>query len=161
MSSREEEAGYATLLEQCEEAVSELYKEYAKCFPHHKEPWQRLANDEIQHAEWIRTLRARIQDGSVHLSEQRRVQPERIVASLDQIAAEIVRARAGQMLIVDAFAAALRLEKDIIERKWFEFFETDSPELKRVFGSLAAETTRHAEALQRLWEAEVSRQQQR
>ena len=160
MSTRQEQADYTRLMERYEEAMSDLYKQYAAVFPRYKTAWQHLASAEIQHADWVRTLRARIQDGSVQVSEERSVEPERITGSLDRVANELVRAKGAAIIVVDAFATALQMEGEMIEKEWFGFFEADSPELRRVFQSLATETSKHVEALQKLWDAEVNRRQE-
>lgn len=140
MSTRQEQADYTRLMERYEEAMSDLYKQYAALFPRYKALWQRLASDEIQHADWVRTLRSRIEDGSVGLSEEHSVEPERITGLLDRVASELARAKQATIIIVDAIGAAVQLEREMIEKEWFGFFESDSPELKRVFQSLASET---------------------
>lgn len=150
MNSIEAQVNYTVLLERFEEAASELYKEYARSFPGHKAWWQRLAAEEIQHAEWVRTLRARIEDGSVRLDEQRTATTGQILEALDLVAAEVARAKQGDMTLATAVSVAAQLERKIVERDWFRFFDTDSPELKRVFASLGAETAKHMEFLQKI-----------
>ena len=150
MSSVEEQTSHARLLESYEEAMSGLYKEYAKLFPGHRADWQRLAEDEIQHADWVRTLRKRIEDGSVRLSQEHMVTAGQIMNALDRAAAEAARAQEGNLSLATAVATAAQLEREMLERNWFRFFDTDSDELKRVFQSLAVETAKHVEALQKL-----------
>jgi rubrerythrin len=152
MSSIEPQINHVTLLQGCEEAISRLYKEYARAFPAHRAPWQRLASDEIQHADWLHTLRARIEDGSVRLSESHMITARQILDAQDRVSAEIIRAEQGNVSVADSFRVALGLEGEMLEKDWFGFFDTDSPELKRVFQSLAAETAKHAETLRDLLE---------
>jgi len=147
MSSIEPQVNHVILLQGCEEAISRLYKEYAKAFPAHRAAWQRLASDEIQHADWLHTLRARIEDGSVRLSEAHMVTARQVLDAQDRVGAELIRVAQGSVSIADSFRVALGLEGEMLEKDWFRFFDTDSPELKRVFQSLAAETAKHAETL--------------
>jgi len=156
MSSIEPQVNHVMLLQGCEEAISRLYKEYAKAFPAHRAAWQRLASDEIQHADWLHTLRARIEDGSVRLSEAHMVTARQVLDAQDRVGAELIRVEQGNVSIADSFRVALGLEGDMLEKDWFRFFDTDSPELKRVFQSLAAETAKHAAMLKQLLE-EASR----
>jgi len=157
MESIEAQVNYAVLLERFEEAVSGLYKEYARLFPGHRVWWQHLAAEEIQHAEWMRTLRARIQDGSVRLSERQTATTGQILEALDLVAAEVERATQGDMTLAMAVSAAAQLERKIVERDWFRFFDADSPELKRVFQSLGAETAKHAEFLQQMSQEQATK----
>jgi len=159
MASQEEQVGYASLLERFEESIGELYKEYARLFPHHKRVWQGLADDEIQHADWVRTLRARIEDGSVRFSQEHVISPDHVLNALDGVARLLARAKEGRVLPVDGLAAALSLEREMIENEWFRFFETDADLIKRVLQSLGNDTRRHADSLQRLWDDDVNRPQ--
>ena len=156
MSSIEPQVNHVMLLQGCEEAISQLYKQYAKAFPAHRAAWQRLASDEIQHADWLHTLRARIEDGSVRLSESHMITTQRVLDAQDRVGAELIRAAQGSVSIADSFRVALGLEGEMLEKDWFRFFETDSAELKRVFESLAGETAKHAAMLKQLLE-EASR----
>ncbi|UCH33946.1 MAG: hypothetical protein JSV65_15505 [Armatimonadota bacterium] len=150
MSSIEEQTKHATLLERYEEAMSDLYKEYAGQYAGYESHWRRLAEDEIQHADWVRTLRKRIEDGSVRLSPEHMVTTAQIINALDRAAAEIARAQEGNTSLATAVAVASQLERDMLERNWFRFYDTDSDDLKRVFGSLAGETAKHVDALKKL-----------
>jgi rubrerythrin len=152
MTAIEAQLNHAILLQGCEEAISRLYKEYARAFPEHRAAWQRLASDEIQHADWLHTLRARIEDGSVHLSDAHLVSARQVLDAQDRVGAETMRVEQGNVSVADAFRVALGLEGEMLEQDWFRFFDTDSPELKRVFQSLAAETAKHAQTLRELLE---------
>jgi rubrerythrin len=159
MESIEAQVNHATLLERYEEAISALYKVYAQLFPELKDPWQRLAGDEIRHAEWMRTLRARIQDGSVRLSRQHMATTGQVLDGIDHMEIEMARAQEGNVSVVAALAIGVQLERSILERDWYRSFETDSAELQRVFQSLAAETAKHLEFLTKLSEERTRRQQ--
>lgn len=150
MWSKEGQLNLTRLLERVEEAVAELYKEYASQFPHHRDVWRSLSEDEIEHAAWLRSLRTRIEDGSIYLSEEHLVTSEEAIRSLDYISEELARARQGNLFLVDALNTALRLENSITEKEWFKFFAADPLELKDVLRSLGEQTQRHAEKLRGL-----------
>ena len=150
MSSRDEQVNHAQLLEGYEEAMSRLYKVYAASFSDHRQTWQKLAGDEIDHADWMRALRARIEDGSVRMRAERMVSPGQILDALSRAGSEFDRADQGNISLAEAFRTAMRLEHEMLENGWFTVFDTDSAELKRVFQSLADETRKHLATLEGL-----------
>ena len=52
--------------------------------------------------------------------------------------------------LINALSVALSIEESMIERKFFDVFETDSAELRDVLLNLAAETKRHREQVRKL-----------
>jgi len=148
MLSKETQLEVAKLLEQHELAISGLYKAYAQTFPKHKTAWQKLAMEEINHAERIHDFLTRLSDGSVQISATHSLLPEIIQASLDSIADELKKAQSQNMLPIDAIATAMDLEESMIEDKWFMSLQGDSPLVKRVLEALASGTRKHAQELQ-------------
>ena len=49
-----------------------------------------------------------------------------------------------------ALTTALRLEESLIEKRFFEVFDSDSPELKEVFQDLSRETEAHIEKIKHM-----------
>jgi hypothetical protein len=60
-----------TLMRQQEEKMQELYRTYAQLFPGHAAAWQRLSATEMEHADWVSILQAKLQEGSIPQNRSR------------------------------------------------------------------------------------------
>ncbi len=133
-----------------EEAVSRLYQAYADRFPFQKTFWSGLAADEMSHAGWIRGLHAKMREGSLSINRDRfKIQPVRGFTSY--LEREMASAREPGMSPINALSVALYIEESIIEQRFFEAFQPDAPELKRVLADLAAATKGHLEKVREEW----------
>jgi len=133
-----------------EEAVSRLYQAYADRFPVQKTFWSGLAADEMSHAGWIRGLHAKMREGSLSINRDRfKIQPVRGFTSY--LEREMASAREPGMSPINALSVALYIEESIIEQRFFEAFQPDAPELKRVLADLAAATKGHLEKVREEW----------
>jgi len=131
-----------TLLAENERAVGRLYQTYADKFPTHREFWLDLANEEQQHAEWLRRLLARVEEGLGC------VRPDRF----DVDSARDARARVERMIeetdrpdfsLTDALRAAKAIEETLVEAEYFEVFEGAAAEVLQVQYCLADATKNH------------------
>lgn len=132
-----------------EEAIGQLYEAYAVKFPDYADFWTALANDEKAHANWIRSLATNIEQGSLFFDD-RRFNKAAIRTFSDYVGQELAKVQ-QQMLLINALSITLYIEQALIERKYFEVFESDSPHLKSVLHDLAAATERHVEKVRQLW----------
>jgi hypothetical protein len=55
------------------------------------------------------------------------------------------------MPLITALSIALNIEQSMIERKFFETFDTDSAELKHVLHDLTASTNEHIKRVEKCW----------
>jgi hypothetical protein len=159
MIPKEIQMDIAKKMEQFEQAMSELYINYAKLFPKFEPLWRGLAVAETEHADWLHVFQARVADGMVHFNEAHIALADMIQTALEEIDREIEKAKKLKMLPIDALSAALRLEKSALEKGWCNSFDGDSDVLKRVLTALATDTNKHAQQLQELFDAEVEAMQ--
>jgi len=155
MIPKEIQMDIAKKMEQFEQAMSDLYINYAKLFPKFGPVWRELAVAETEHADWLHVFQARVAEGVVHFNEAHIALADMIQTALEEIDREIKKAKKLKMLPIDALSAALRLEKSALEKGWCNSFDGDSDLLKRVLTSLATDTNKHARQLQELFDAEV------
>ena len=127
-------------------AVSELYKVYATRFPEMADFWNHLANDEENHAEWIKTLNEEISKGNMVINPNRFKLPS-LQGLYDYIMGLIYKARRDDIPLtnINALALSKSLEDALIEKRFFEIFETDSVMLKNVLNKLRIATEKHRE----------------
>lgn len=134
-----------------EEAVSRLYQAYAEKFPTKKQFWTDLAADELTHAGWIRTLEAKYREGSLNFNRDRfKIQPVRGFSNY--LERELTNSRDPRMSVINALSTALYIEESVLENKYFEAVQTDTPELKRILNELATSTRTHLEKIRKEWE---------
>ena len=133
-----------------EETVGRLYSVYAERLPESSDFWNALAAEERSHARWIRRFKE--EDASAAMP----VKPDRfknvaIRTSIDHTEGEIAAARVGNIKPTNALSIANAIEQSLIESKFFEVFETDSIDLKRLLFKLRDETREHARTVLESW----------
>ena len=131
-----------------EEAVGQLYEAYASEFPEHEEFWSGLAMEEADHSNWIMELLRKVNEGSVSIYEGR-FHIEDVQRLQDYLNEQLIRAKQGNILFVEALSTALNIEKSLIERHFFEVFEGDSEKTRSVLEFLASATENHIGLIQR------------
>jgi hypothetical protein len=136
-----------------ESAIAELYRAYGKRFPEHKELFDGLATDEVRHARQIARFADKVRAGAVHV-DAGRFSAESILASLDDMRDRMAEANEAELSFAGALSAAIKIEDALIERRYFEIFDDDTPELKELLRVLEAETEEHRQRLGTAWEGE-------
>lgn len=127
-----------------EEAIGILYREYASRYPEYDSFWLGLSADEKEHAGWIQILIATIDQGELFIN-QSRFNEQAILSYLGYLQREQAKLRQGDTTLLNALAVTLYIEESLIERKYFEVFQSDAPKLKQVLENLAAATRTHIE----------------
>ena len=130
-----------------EETVAVLYEAYATKFPKESDFWNDLAKEEKTHASWIENFYNDKKD-LVSINDKR-FKPEIFEISLKYMSEKLDEAidRDAEITHKEALSVALGLETGMIERGYFEVFETDSAELKETLQNLAAATIKHTDKI--------------
>ena len=148
MAERQNPQAIIALMAENEESVARLYEAYAGRFPEHAGFWSGLAAEERDHARWLRELGSRVEEGTLFVNEDRfRREPIRVFR--EYLEGEL--RRQGPVPLARALSVALSTEQALIERRFFEVFETDSAELKHVLHDLASATEEHVRKVRDLW----------
>lgn len=127
-----------------EEAIGVLYQEYAKRYPDYSSFWSGLAHEEEEHACWIRAL-CSIASETGLVIKQGRFNEAALQTYCNYLGRELANVKQGDTTLLNALAATLYIEESMIERKYFDVFEADAPELKRVLLRLAEATEVHVD----------------
>ena len=138
------------VLREHEKVIGRLYAAYAARFPQDRDVWLGLSQEEQQHAAWIESLQAKVEQESSGLLVNR-FPVEAVKHSIDYVNKLIDNANRPDLTPVKAFSAALDLERALLENRYFEIFETDSAEVQHVLNSLAQGTKAHIERVQQAW----------
>lgn len=126
-----------------EEAVGALYRVYAKRFPDHGNLWSSLADEEDEHAGWIRVLCSTARAGGLSI-DRGRFRGEAIQTYLNYLSSELARVKQGETTLLNALSVTLYIEESLIESRFFEVFEADAPQLKQLLRNLESATKAHA-----------------
>lgn len=153
MEIKEHQLQILELLKGHEMGASELYAAYANKFPEHDKLWSGLSKEELDHADWVEKLTEMVRGGTVYFNEGR-FNPEALKNSLVELQNEIMKAKSGGLLLINALSTAYYFETALIERKFFEVFEGDSKELKHTLISLSDSTKKHQEIVKEALERE-------
>jgi len=153
MPSEVEQIQTLGLMAAHESALAELYRAYAKKLPGYEEFFGGLAADEVLHARMVAGFADEVKRGKVQVRPGR-FSSQEILSSLDFARARVAEAERGGMSLMEALSTAKDLEDALIERKYFEIFEDDGPELTRLLERLATETEAHRRKVTEAWERE-------
>ncbi|EKE18922.1 MAG: hypothetical protein ACD_9C00199G0002 [uncultured bacterium] len=135
-----------------EDRLNELYVKYAHQFPSRSEFWNGLAREEVGHGAWIRTLKSRIEDGSVKFGTDR-FNVDMINDFYTYVQQQELKINKG-MPLISALVAAKEIEELMLEKKFFEVFHGDSLELQTLLLALEYSTKNHRSVVIDAWEEE-------
>lgn len=132
------------LLRKNEEKISKLYKIYAEKFKDWNNFWSALASEEIEHADWLKILYSKVKDNSLYFNEGR-FNRQAIITFSDYLEKQLKNARNEDkdISVKYALGIALDIENALIERKYFEVFESDAAEMKRTLLNLKSAEEKH------------------
>jgi len=141
------------LLAEHEDALERMYHEYADKLPAWSDFWMHLAVEESRLAEMIRSLRCKVEDGSIRFNPNH-FSGETLRTSLDYVRGEAARAREQPIELAHALATARDVEGSLIEHRFFEAFDDDSDEVVGTLRSLAAAAAEHRDRTEEAWSAQ-------
>lgn len=133
-----------------ERDIRNLYKLYAEIMPHKRDFWITLANEENEHANWLIALKGQIETGCVTCREDRFN-----IQGIEKALAFIMRQRilAGKpgFDFMRALSTALDIEKLILEKKFYECYDSDCQEIRKILRDLRNDTENHVNRIEQVW----------
>ncbi len=145
--------GLIELMATHEETLSQLYQIYSQKYDFYQSFWQDIASEEIDHARWLHALNEKADRGELSFDEHLFKLPA-ITTSLEYLNQKVAQARMEDIPVLTALAISRDLENSMLEGKFFIVFQTDSPELKKVFSELEDATNLHAHKIKDLLDAQ-------
>ena len=139
-----------------EAGIADLYRAYAERLPEHREFLEGLADDEVGHARQIAGLAEWVKAGLVHVNPGR-FNEQSILSSLDFVRERVQEVKKAGVSPLAAFATGADIENAMIEKKFFEIFESDEAALEQLLRALAAVTSLHRRKLMEALEKERGR----
>jgi rubrerythrin len=138
------------MLAKNEEEIGELYKLYARVLPQYQDLWLELADDEMNHARWIRDFAKGVDKGTLVLNKK--LFPESTFNYYhDYMQGAMEKASKRGIEPMQAFTSALYMEQSLIEKRCFEAVDTGSAEFDKVALRLQQETIGHAKKIEDYW----------
>ena len=125
-----------------EEALAKLYTVFCEKIPRMRDFWYEMACEEKAHAEVLRHLGKKLGKELINFNS-RKTNIAALAASLDFISDRTNRFQKKDIGIFKSLAFALDQEQSMIENKYFEVFESDSPEIRKSLDLLREHTSRH------------------
>lgn len=122
--------------------LARLYKIFAVQFPDHKNFWQDLAKDELQHAGWIKQFYQAEKNDLIAFSEGK-VNAYAMNTFIENLEKIIQRAENGEINLKMAVSYTLDFERSLIEKNVFSHFEIIDKKLAGIMTKLESETRRH------------------
>jgi len=124
----------------------ELYWAFAENFPEHSKQWNKLAEEEKNHAFIIRGLAHALESEelkksffNVHISE--------IESAIAEIKKMITAAHGHSLTSAEAVKAAAGIERGLLESSVFTVFKTNDQKMTEVIKKLTQDTKSHFEQL--------------
>jgi len=149
MTGQPGEADIVSLLAEHEHVIGRLYRTYANRFPEHEEFWSRLADEEDQHASWLRRLLVRVEEG-LGCVRPDKFDPTKVKNSLARIERMIEEVDEPKSSTTDALNTALVIEESLLEAEYFEIFEGTAAEVVQVQYCLADAARDHYNRIQEM-----------
>lgn len=152
MDQREYQTSILKQMANNEESLSELYAIYMHKFPSRRDFWRSIAQEEVGHANWIRTLQAMVDSGTV-LFKEGRFNIDSLNDFNDFIKKQENKAK-NEIPLIEALVSSKELEETFLEKEFFRVFEGDGPELETLLLALEYSTKNHREIITKAWQEE-------
>ena len=135
------------LLHKIELSVAELYRRFSHSFVEDRVLWESLSRDELSHAALVIELKnTLLKNGSPF--ELGKVNLLALNTYRQGIEGQLGRLERGEIRRQNAFFIARDLEKTLIERRFYELIQSESPEYRAIQEKIRKETESHLQKLE-------------
>lgn len=144
------------LLAELEEEISRLYRLFAARFPARAEMWNGMAEEEMRHVGYVRELLFHINEKKAFFDEKT-TKTYTVKTFVDNIREMQGKAEKNEFSILNALSISHDLEQSVIERRFYEYFQSDDQTVKRLLKQLREETYMHLTRVRIAWEEEKAK----
>ena len=138
---------YTRLLEEHEKALADLYASIGAVLKREKEFWQTISREELEHQQLLLEIDEKLQSGEWSFKRPRFVTTA-IAESIEWANKQREDVELHGISTRDALKLALEFENGMIENKYFEIVDGDSPEMMNILEALAVYSKGHVKRLQ-------------
>ena len=135
-------------MEMLERVVGRLYKIYADSFQADSSFWVQLSKEEEDHAGMIKELEKEVQNSNLSFDETR-FNLNAIQTTIRYVQQKIKQANDGLLTAQEAYNIAWDIENGLLEKNFFQTFQTDNHRLRVVLKKLITDTTEHRNRVNR------------
>lgn len=137
------------LMAQNERLIRDLYATFVKRFAEYRDFWETISEEEDFHGNSIDLFIKEAREGGVHI-DLKRFNKSAIEYYMDYIRRKTKEVEGAYFpLHKDALSLSLGIEQTLIEKNFFEVFETDNDALKNVLNLLRESTLDHIERIKK------------
>lgn len=130
-----------------ETKVSELYQAFAQALPEWNSFWLVLVKEEHMHALWLHSLKEKLEKQEGILNECQ-FNPLVVQTSMTYLQRMIDEVKTQGIKPMRALALSLDLEGALLEKNFFQVYESDSVHVQQVFSRLREQTLEHRQRIQ-------------
>jgi hypothetical protein len=151
MESRSEILDFIELLADNERALCKMYRAFSNAFPHNREFWSLIADDESNHAKWVEAAKEYVEKGLENVAPTNT--PRQVVTELiDYVSGLADKAEQGTLTELQATSFSKDIESSIIDDKFFDLIShAKNPNLKEFYNEIIVETRKHYADIFDLW----------
>lgn len=132
-------------------AVGNFYRLCAERFAVLKDFWSGLAAEEEEHGQWIRQLKAEINEGRAAFRSET-IKTIAVQSSIAYSNEQAGRLQRGELSIVNALSIAVNIERSVFESRIFDAFTGYGPTAKKLIADLKEALLKHNELVDRKWQ---------
>lgn len=137
------------LMVQQELKLAELYQALMESVPSLVDLWSKTRGEELQHVQWVEHLGNKIKSGGI-LFQEDKVRANALQSFLTYLDSIINRVKGNKLTDFEALVLASDVEDSLLERKVFDHFQHDSPEIKVTLERLRIETQEHGNQMREI-----------
>ncbi len=135
----------------CEESLGQLYRLFAEQSPELCDFWHKLATEEQAHASWLRNLVSHLRKQTVSFQDNR-FQPDNFRTFFTYLQERVNDVRTNTLSNFAALSIAVDCEGTVVEKNFFEVWEGDTPEMRRLLNALTEASKTHLQTVKSMWE---------
>jgi hypothetical protein len=137
-----------------EQAISNLYETFAAAYPSSSRLWNRLAEEEFEHAMMLARLAQNMEQGDATFVLGT-IRMDALHRSIDSVRHQTERFQGETPSIGVAFGTALAIENDLVEREFYEVAGGDSDDVKELKEAMISSIRIHVTELQKSWKEQT------
>ena len=140
-------------MEKNEWTIAEFYRVISEAFPQHREFWLGIATQEEKHALYIQKMKAIIEKKPEHFEKGRPFNIMAIQTIIKGTQNNTIKARSGQLQMINALAIARDNEQAIMESRYNEVVKTEDVEYLTLVQEIVEDTSGHKLKIDRMFVA--------
>lgn len=145
MKSKEEQIIFIGRQAEFERQLARLYAFYEKKFPDFK-LWNFLVEEERKHEAWLKQIIPKIHDGSIYFFLED-LTLQAINQMIKYINEEYEKASSEEIDLMRAVTVALSFEDSALDKKIFDYFDSEFPAVESILENLKEDTKKHRDLL--------------